>query len=349
MPASTSCESARSRCAGGAVEGSVRRHTSGSTVGTENVTDTSARRAASTSTSTSRTIIGPRVMIENGFAAPASTSRHARVSRYRPSAGWYGSVAAPIATCSNGHDGRASSAPQHLGDVHLHADRPAVAVVEGPVGAVLERADVAEGAAVDAPRVGVERPVERHPAHAVERRPAPLLAILDSHVEIVEHTFDGVRRITLPMTGGPRHVHCYVIEGDDGPILVDTGYGGLDSWPEAAAIVLTHMHPDHVGGAQEAHEATGAEVHQGALDYAQTERVWGSMDWPHRIVDWFEAHGVPPQATSSWSSRATRSGARSGSTAGRRSCTRAASSAAGACSSCPDTRTGTSRSSATAC
>ena len=148
-----------------------------------------------------------------------------------------------------------------------------------------------------APRIGVERPLERHPAHAVERRPAPLFAILDSHVEIVEHTFDGVRRITLPMTGGPRHVHCYVIEGDDGPILVDTGYGGLDSWPEAAAIVLTHMHPDHVGGAQEAHEATGAEVHQGALDYAQTERVWGSMDWPHRIVDWFEAHGVPPQAT----------------------------------------------------
>jgi hypothetical protein len=75
----------------------------------ENVTDTDARRAASTSTSRSRTIIGPRVMIENGFAAAASSSTQARVSRYRPSAGWYGSVAAPTATCSCFHDGRASS------------------------------------------------------------------------------------------------------------------------------------------------------------------------------------------------------------------------------------------------
>ena len=103
-------DSARSRCRGGAVPGSVRRQTSSSSVGTENVTETSARCAASTSTSTSRTISGPRVIIVERVRAPrASTSRQARVSRYRPSAGWYGSVAAPIATGSPRHDGRASS------------------------------------------------------------------------------------------------------------------------------------------------------------------------------------------------------------------------------------------------
>jgi hypothetical protein len=52
------------------------------------VTPTLARFAASTSTSMSRTIIGPRVMILSGFAAWASTWRQARVSLYRPSAGW---------------------------------------------------------------------------------------------------------------------------------------------------------------------------------------------------------------------------------------------------------------------
>ena len=81
MPAPTSCSSARRRWRGGAVPGSVSRQTSTSSVGTEKVTDTSARRAASASTSTSRTIIGPRVMSPNGFAASASTSMHARVSR----------------------------------------------------------------------------------------------------------------------------------------------------------------------------------------------------------------------------------------------------------------------------
>jgi hypothetical protein len=53
----------------------------------ENVTPTSARFAAATSTSRSRRISGPRVMIENGFAASPSASMHARVRRYRPSAG----------------------------------------------------------------------------------------------------------------------------------------------------------------------------------------------------------------------------------------------------------------------
>ena len=81
MPASTSVFSARSRWRGWAVPGSVRRQTSSSSVGTENVTETCARRAASASTSTSRTISGPRVMMLNGFEASRSASMHARVSR----------------------------------------------------------------------------------------------------------------------------------------------------------------------------------------------------------------------------------------------------------------------------
>ena len=43
------------------------------------------------------------------LAAAARTSRQARVRRKRPSAGWYGSVAAPIAMLSACHAGRASS------------------------------------------------------------------------------------------------------------------------------------------------------------------------------------------------------------------------------------------------
>ncbi len=109
--------------------------------------------------------------------------------------------------------------------------------------------------------------------------------------------FDGVQRLTLPLPTGPKHVHCYLIEGDDGPILVDTGIGGNDDWPDVARIVITHMHPDHVAGAQEAVAATGAPVHQGALDYAQCERVWGSADWPERMAAWFTSHGVPREST----------------------------------------------------
>jgi glyoxylase-like metal-dependent hydrolase (beta-lactamase superfamily II) len=117
--------------------------------------------------------------------------------------------------------------------------------------------------------------------------------------EILEHTFE---RITLALPSGPKHVHCWVIEGERGRMLVDTGMGlpgdeesfrglGVD------AIVLTHMHPDHVGGAQRAAALTGAPVHQLELDYRQCLRVWGSDDWPERIADWFLSNGVPRAIT----------------------------------------------------
>jgi glyoxylase-like metal-dependent hydrolase (beta-lactamase superfamily II) len=78
--------------------------------------------------------------------------------------------------------------------------------------------------------------------------------------------------------------------------LFDTGLG-VESPPwrdyGVERIAITHFHPDHVGGAEQAAAKTGARVHQGALDYAQCERVWGSADWPERIADWFLVNGVP--------------------------------------------------------
>jgi glyoxylase-like metal-dependent hydrolase (beta-lactamase superfamily II) len=131
----------------------------------------------------------------------------------------------------------------------------------------------------------------------------------------VEHAFasaevtEGVRRLTFPLPTGPRHVHCYLLRSESGGwLLVDTGLGqpdGAHPWTEIAAsldapleaIVVTHFHPDHVGGAERAAELTGAHVHQGGLDYAQCERVWGSSDWPDRIAGWFLLHGVPRPVT----------------------------------------------------
>ena len=38
-------------------------------------------------------------------------------------------------------------------------------------------------------------------------------------------------------------------------------------------------------------------MHQGALDYAQCELVWGNPNWPERIAEWFRTHGVPSEIT----------------------------------------------------
>ena len=116
----------------------------------------------------------------------------------------------------------------------------------------------------------------------------------------------GIRRITTPLPTRPGHVHSYLLPGDDGWTLVDTGIGLPDAkevWHEAldgaevARIFVTHFHPDHVGAAADVAELTGAPVSQGELDYSQCERVWGTDDWRPRIAGWFLRHGVPGEIT----------------------------------------------------
>ena len=117
-----------------------------------------------------------------------------------------------------------------------------------------------------------------------------------------EPVHDGVLRVTLPLPSRPGHVHAYLLEGDDGWTLVDTGLGFPDArerWAETLTgldvrrIVVTHMHPDHVGAARDLRDLTGAQVLEGELDYAQCRLVWGNPEWPKRIAAWFLANGVP--------------------------------------------------------
>jgi len=118
----------------------------------------------------------------------------------------------------------------------------------------------------------------------------------------------GIKRVTLPLPTRPGHVHAYLLPGDEGWTLVDTGVGlpdAKETWAteleqaggRVATIFVTHFHPDHVGAAADLHELTGAPVYQGTLDYAQCELVWGNPAWSERLVDWFRLHGVPDDVT----------------------------------------------------
>jgi glyoxylase-like metal-dependent hydrolase (beta-lactamase superfamily II) len=118
----------------------------------------------------------------------------------------------------------------------------------------------------------------------------------------------GIRRVTLPLPTRPGHVHAYLLPGEAGWIVVDTGVGLPDAkelWRAeleraagpVAAVFVTHFHPDHVGAAADLHELTGAPVYQGVLDYAQCELVWGNPAWSERLLDWFAQHGAPAHVT----------------------------------------------------
>ena len=89
---------------------------------------------------------------------------------------------------------------------------------------------------------------------------------------MVEELESGIRRVTFDLPFGIDHVHCYFLRSSSGGwILVDTGLGSRDPqerWRPVLdeldapieRIVVTHMHPDHVGGARDVAELTGAPV-----------------------------------------------------------------------------------------
>jgi glyoxylase-like metal-dependent hydrolase (beta-lactamase superfamily II) len=117
---------------------------------------------------------------------------------------------------------------------------------------------------------------------------------------------EGIRRVTFPLPFGLDHVHCYLVPSSGGYLLVDTGLGTRDPrrrWQPVLdeldapieRIVVTHMHPDHVGGARDVQDVTGAPVSQGREDYAQCLAVWGPGRSAELIASYWVANGMPAQ------------------------------------------------------
>jgi glyoxylase-like metal-dependent hydrolase (beta-lactamase superfamily II) len=117
-----------------------------------------------------------------------------------------------------------------------------------------------------------------------------------------------LRRVTFPLPLGIDHVHCYFVRlSTGGWLLVDTGLGlpgAAERWEPVLAsldapveqILVTHMHPDHVGGARDVAELTGAPVLQGREDFTQCLEAWGPQRDQGRFAQHWRRNGVPEEA-----------------------------------------------------
>lgn len=114
-----------------------------------------------------------------------------------------------------------------------------------------------------------------------------------------------VRRLTFQLPLGIDHAHCYFLRGESGGwILVDTAvaYPWVEEhWRSALAmldgplekILVTHYHPDHVGGAGLVAELTGAAVYQGRLDFRDCLAVWSPPYEKNRFLPLLRRHRFP--------------------------------------------------------
>jgi glyoxylase-like metal-dependent hydrolase (beta-lactamase superfamily II) len=114
----------------------------------------------------------------------------------------------------------------------------------------------------------------------------------------------GIVRITFPLPLGIDHVHCYLLASGDAWTLVDTALalpGVPERWAEIASryeiarIFITHFHPDHVGAAGVVAELTGADAHQGRLDWEQCIAVWGGARPRGHVAEYLSRHGMPEE------------------------------------------------------
>lgn len=119
---------------------------------------------------------------------------------------------------------------------------------------------------------------------------------------------EGVYQLKLPVPLPLQFVSAYLIESENGWAIVDTGYHypptyevwesaanavGLDLDRDVERIVVTHFHPDHLGGARWLQERTGAPVYMLEEEIHRSRALWGGKPDPTPFVDHLSRHGMP--------------------------------------------------------
>src|SRR5919108_4908481 len=148
-------------------------------------------------------------------------------------------------------------------------------------------------------------------SHTIWRR----LSSMASPHERYKHLCDGppieiapgLYQLTVPMPFTLNHVHLYLLEADEGFILIDTGVNtaeafaglqrklgelGLD-FSAITQVVITHFHSDHCGQAARIRALGGAQIIMGATERATLEVVQAGPN--DEREEQFLNHGLPPE------------------------------------------------------
>lgn len=126
----------------------------------------------------------------------------------------------------------------------------------------------------------------------------------------VEEVAPGLYAVAIPIPIPLKFINCYAARGPEGWTLVDCGFhdaGGEAAWRAAFAqlgigpgdverIVVTHLHPDHLGAAGWLQTLTGAPVLLHRPEAEKVPTVWDPAGRQgEAVAALFAAHGMPAE------------------------------------------------------
>src|SRR5579885_1336555 len=133
-----------------------------------------------------------------------------------------------------------------------------------------------------------------------------------SEVRIHEEIIPGVHRIELPLPFELEAINVYLVQLENGFMLIDCGLDTAESvaavqqglaaarvtWTDIRLLLLTHMHPDHIGLTNRVRERSGATV---LMHEAEAEHLDSLEDENQRLPYLHAAYtrgGVPAEMQS---------------------------------------------------
>lgn len=140
--------------------------------------------------------------------------------------------------------------------------------------------------------------------------PVPPSPLATQPIGEVSSTLEGVYQLKLPVPFPLKFIAAYLIEGPDGWTVIDPGFDyqearevwesgakelGLNLERDVSRIIVTHLHPDHIGLARWLEERSGAPVFMLEGEIENARYVWDPERGTEGFARYMMRNGMDPQ------------------------------------------------------